>query len=63
MVIIPGMVFLGTLAGLLMGWTMVNSLLLGGMISMSSTTIIMKAFTDMGLRTQKFAQLVLASHF
>ena len=59
MVIIPGMVFLGTLAGLLMGWTMVNSLLLGGMISMSSTTIIMKAFTDMGLRTQKFAQLVL----
>ena len=53
------MVFLGTLAGLLMGWTMVNSLLLGGMISMSSTTIIMKAFTDMGLRTQKFAQLVL----
>ena len=38
----------------------INSLFLGGMLSMSSTTIIIKAFTDMGLRQKKFASLVLA---
>lgn len=59
MVIIPGMIILGTLVGLMLGWTLMNSLMLGGMISMSSTAIIMKAFDDMGLRTQKFTQLVL----
>lgn len=58
-VIIPGMIIFGTLVGLVLGWTLTNSLLLGGMISMSSTAIIMKAFDDMGLRTQKFTQLVL----
>ena len=58
-VIIPGMIILGTLVGLILGWSLTNSLLLGGMISMSSTAIIMKAFDDMGLRTQKFTQLVL----
>lgn len=58
-VIIPGMIILGTIVGLMMGWTTINSLLLGGMISMSSTTIIMKAFDDMGIRSQKFTQLVL----
>lgn len=58
-VIIPGMIIFGTLVGLALGWTLVNSMLLGGMISMSSTAIIMKAFDDMGLRTQKFTQLVL----
>lgn len=58
-VIIPGMIVFGTLVGLALGWTLTNSLLLGGMISMSSTAIIMKAFDDMGLRTQKFTQLVL----
>lgn len=58
-VIIPGMIILGTIVGLLMGWSSINSLMLGGMISMSSTTIIMKAFDDMGLRSQKFTQLVL----
>jgi CPA2 family monovalent cation:H+ antiporter-2 len=43
-----------------MGFTAVNSLFLGGMLSMSSTTIIIKAFTDLGLRQKKFASLVLA---
>ena len=37
-----------------------NSLFLGGMLSMSSTTIIIKAFTDLGLRQKKFASLVFA---
>ena len=58
-VIIPGMIVLGTIVGLLMGWSLTNSMLLGGMISMSSTMIIMKAFDDMDLRSQKFTQLVL----
>ena len=58
-VIIPCMILLGTLVGLMLGWGLSNSLILGGMICMSSTAIIMKAFNDMGWRTQKFTQLVL----
>ncbi len=58
-IIIPGMICAGSIAGLLMGWDVTDSLLLGGMICMSSTAIIMKAFNDMGLRGQKFTQLVL----
>ncbi|MDE6632270.1 MAG: cation:proton antiporter, partial [Muribaculaceae bacterium] len=38
----------------------INCIFLGGMISMSSTTIILKAFTDLGLKQQKFASMVLA---
>lgn len=58
-VIVPGMILLGLLVGIIMGWGLTNSFLLGGMICMSSTAIIMKAFDDMGWRTQKFTQLVL----
>ncbi|MDE7119364.1 MAG: cation:proton antiporter, partial [Muribaculaceae bacterium] len=44
----------------MLGLTNINSLFLGGMLSMSSTTIIIKAFTDMNLRQKKFASLVFA---
>ncbi len=60
LVIVAGMMGAGYAAGRLMGMNSINSLFLGGMLSMSSTTIIIKAFTDMGLRQQKFASLVLA---
>lgn len=60
LVIVAGMMGAGYAAGQLMGMNSINSLFLGGMLSMSSTTIIIKAFTDMGLRQQKFASLVLA---
>lgn len=60
LIIVVGMMVAGYSAGLLMGMNNINSLFLGGMLSMSSTTIIIKAFTDMGMRQQKFASLVLA---
>ena len=53
-----GMLVLGYLVGQAMGWGMMDSIFLGGMLSMSSTTIIIKAFDELGVRTQPFAQLV-----
>lgn len=57
--IMLGMMSVGYLVGMLLGWGHMNSLFLGGMLSMSSTTIIFKAFDDMGLRNQQFAGVVL----
>ena len=54
------MMLCGIGVGLLCGWGRMNSIFLGGMIAMSSTTIIYKAFDDMGLRQQKFAGMVLS---
>ncbi len=60
LIIVTGMMGVGFLTGRILHFNTINSLFLGGMLSMSSTTIIIKAFTDMGLRQQKFASLVLA---
>lgn len=60
LIIIAGMMGTGFLVGHILHFNFINSLFLGGMLSMSSTTIIIKAFTDMGLRQQKFASQVLA---
>lgn len=54
------MMSLGSAVGHLFGWDSMNSLFLGGMLAMSSTTIIYKAFDDLGLRQQKFAGEVLS---
>jgi len=56
--IVIGMMTLGYTTGLSLGWGDMNSLFLGGMLSMSSTTIIFKAFEDMGLRNQQFTGIV-----
>ncbi|MBP5455749.1 MAG: cation:proton antiporter [Paludibacteraceae bacterium] len=58
LVIIFSMIVLGTLVGLALGWGTTNSMLLGSMICMSSTTIIIKALDDLGLRSQKFTNVV-----
>lgn len=58
LVIITGMMCTGFMAGKLLGWTSTDSVFLGGMLSMSSTTIIIKAFDDLGLRNQRFTSLV-----
>ncbi|MDD3108052.1 MAG: cation:proton antiporter [Alistipes sp.] len=58
LVIIVGMMCTGFLAGRVLGWTSTDSIFLGGMLSMSSTTIIIKAFDDLGLKSQKFTSLV-----
>ena len=42
------------------GWHRMDCLFLGGMIAMSSTTIIYKAFDDLGLRKKQFTGLVLS---
>lgn len=55
MTIVIGMMTTGFLLGQAMGWNEMNSLFLGGMLSMSSTTIVFKALDDLGLRQQKFA--------
>ncbi|MCD7916038.1 MAG: cation:proton antiporter [Tannerellaceae bacterium] len=52
------MIIIGYIVGQLLGWSTMDSIFLGGMISMSSTTIIIKAFTDMRLQKQKFANIV-----
>lgn len=53
--IVVGMMTTGFLLGRAMGWDQMNSLFLGGMLCMSSTTIVFKALDDLGLRQQKFA--------
>lgn len=60
LIIVVGMMATGFAVGHLMGFDTINALFLGGMLSMSSTTIIIKAFTDLGLRHKKFASLVFA---
>ena len=57
-VIVVGMMFLGYAAGRILHFTYLDSVFLGGMLSMSSTTIIIKAFTDLNMRKQKFTSIV-----
>ena len=52
------MLFLGYYTGLLLGWPVIDSFFLGSMISMSSTTIIIKAFDDLNVKKQRFTDLV-----
>ncbi|MDF9829571.1 cation:proton antiporter [Parabacteroides sp. PF5-6] len=52
------MILIGYIVGQLLDWSQMDSLFLGGMLSMSSTTIIIKAFNDMGLQKQRFAGIV-----
>ena len=60
MVIVFCMMMLGISVGHAFGWNKMDCLFLGGMLAMSSTTIIYKAFDDMGLRQQKFASMVMS---
>lgn len=55
---VGGMLLIGFGVGQLLGWGIMDSVFLGGMLSMSSTTIIIKAFDELGVRNQGFAQLV-----
>lgn len=58
--IIFGMIFLGITVGSSFGWKRMDAIFLGGMIAMSSTAIIYKAFDDLGLRKKQFTGLVLS---
>lgn len=57
-VIVVAMMACGFSAGQMLGWDTTDSVFLGGMLSMSSTTIIIKAFNDLGLQKRKFTGLV-----
>ncbi len=54
------MSMLGVLVGQSFGWSNMDCTFLGGMLAMSSTTIIYKAFNDLGLRQQQFAGMVMS---
>ena len=60
LVIVIGMMTFGFVTGKLLDFGNIDSLFLGGMLSMSSTTIIIKAFSDLGVKHKRFASLVLA---
>ena len=58
LVVVTGMMLAGYGAGRLLHFTYLDSIFLGAMLSMSSTTIIIKAFTDLNLRKKAFTNLV-----
>ncbi len=58
MVEILFIVLAGYYAGQWMGWSNMDSLFLGGMLASSSTTIIIRAFDELGVKTRKFARIV-----
>ena len=59
-IIVFSMMMLGMGVGNAFSWSKMDCIFLGGMMAMSSTTIIYKAFDDMGLRQQRFAGLVMS---
>lgn len=52
------MLTIGYLTGSMLGWSNMDSIFLGGVLSISSTTIIIRAFDELGLKGHQFASLV-----
>lgn len=52
------MIVMGYVVGTLLGWSTMDCIFLGAILSMSSTTIIIRAFDEVGAKTKKFATLV-----
>ena len=57
-IIFAGMFVTGVILAQLMNWSMMEGIFLGGLMSMSSTTVIIKAFSDMGLKNKPYASLI-----
>lgn len=55
------MILAGAGVGTLLGWGKMDCIFLGGMLSMSSTMIILKSYDEYNLKNEKFAQLVLGA--
>lgn len=53
-----GMIALGIMLGQALGWSAMESVFLGGMLSMSSTAIVIKAYDDLGLKKEPYASTV-----
>ena len=60
LIIVTGMMGLGYVVGKMIGFPTDDSIFLGGMISMSSTTIILKALTDLNMRQRQFVPMIFA---
>lgn len=60
LIIVTGMMGLGFVVGKLLGFPAIDAIFLGGMISMSSTTIIIKALSDLGMRQRRFVPMIFA---
>jgi CPA2 family monovalent cation:H+ antiporter-2 len=52
------MIWVGYEIGRWFGWTAMDSLFLGAMLAISSTTIIVKALSELGMKGEHFAQIV-----
>lgn len=52
------MIWLGYTIGQFFKWTFVDSIFLGAILAISSTTIIVKALDELGLKKEKFSQLI-----
>lgn len=53
-----GMVALGNLFGHLFGWSLIDSLFLGGILAISSTTIIIRTISETGMKGRGFVDFV-----
>lgn len=49
---------LGYNVGKILGWNTIDSLYLGGILAIASTTIIIRTFDELGVKNQKFAGIV-----
>jgi monovalent cation:H+ antiporter-2, CPA2 family len=52
------MIWIGYEIGQWFGWNAMDSLFLGAMLAISSTTIIVKALSELGMKGEPFAQLI-----
>ena len=53
-----GVFVIGFVAGQAMGWSSMESVFLGGLLSMSSTMVVLKSYDDMGLKGKPWAGMV-----
>ncbi len=53
-----GVFILGFVTAQAIGWTVMESVFLGGLLSMSSTMVVIKSFDDMGLKDKPYAGMV-----
>lgn len=61
MTVMSAMIVIGAGVGHLLGWDRMDCIFLGGMLSMSSTMIILKAYEEYDLKKKRFAQIVLGA--
>lgn len=53
-----GVFVIGFIVGQAMSWTVMESIFLAGLLSMSSTAVVIKSYDDMGLKEKPYAGLV-----